>query len=276
MSSIFWGFFLVLVNFNLTVNGHVLNLLPPFAGYLLVMRGCRELEGESDLFAPIRPFAMGMSVYTGILWLGDLLALTGQGSWLSVLLGLASMAVSLYVAWAVVGAIRDMEVRRNTELNSGSLKTAWTVLAVAEIAVYLLGILGSLLALLGLAAGTESDGDSFMDARIPELADMVLSLGGGTVTTPECATMVRERSFCIYLRASVETLVKNLQNDFESRPMLGKGGGQPSDLAALRSRIEELMALRKDIYESCAHLIIDIDSLSFEETASIIAEKIPK
>lgn len=153
MSSIFWGFFLVLVNFNLTVNGHVLNLLPPFAGYLLVMRGCRELEGESDLFAPIRPFAIGMSVYTGILWLGDLLALTGQGSWLSVLLGLASMAVSLYVAWAVVGAIRDMEVRRNTELNSGSLKTAWTVLAVAEIAVYLLGILGSLLALLGLAAG---------------------------------------------------------------------------------------------------------------------------
>ena len=61
---------------------------------------------------------------------------------------------------------------------------------------------------LGLAAGTESDGDSFMDARIPELADMVLSLGGGTVTTPECAAMVRERSFCIYLRASVETLVK--------------------------------------------------------------------
>ena len=129
---------------------------------------------------------------------------------------------------------------------------------------------------LGLAAGTESDGDSLRDAMIPELADMVLSLGGGTVTTPECAAMVKERTFCIYLRASVDTLVKNLQNDFESRPMLGKGGGQPSDLAALRSRIEELMAIRKDIYESCAHLIIDIDSLSFEETAAIIAEKIPK
>lgn len=129
---------------------------------------------------------------------------------------------------------------------------------------------------LGLAAGTESDGDSFRDARIPELADMVLSLGGGTVTTPECAAMVRERSFCIYLRASVDTLVKNLHADFESRPMLSRHGGQPSGTEALRSRIEELMAIRKDIYESCAHLIIDIDSLSFEETAAIIAEKIPK
>ena len=126
---------------------------------------------------------------------------------------------------------------------------------------------------LGLAAG-KSDGDSFMDARIPELADMVLSLGGGTVTTPECAAMVRERSFCIYLRASVDTLVKNLQNDFESRPMLGKGGGQPSDLAALRSRIEELMSARSSIYESCASLVIDTDSLSFDKIADTIAAKL--
>lgn len=103
MSSIFWGFFLVFVNFNLTLNGHVLNLLPPFAGYLLVMKGCRELEEESGLFASIRPFALGMAVYTGILWLGDLLAVTGQGSWLTVLLGLAALAVSLYVSWAVAG-----------------------------------------------------------------------------------------------------------------------------------------------------------------------------
>lgn len=153
MSSIFWGFFLVFVNFNLTVNGHVLNLLPPFAGYLLVMRGCRELEGESGLFASIRPFALGMAVYTGILWLGDLLAVTGQGSWLTVLLGLLSLAVSLYVSWAVVQAIRDVEVRRSAELNSASLRTGWTVLAVAQAASWVLAILGSLLALLGVIAG---------------------------------------------------------------------------------------------------------------------------
>lgn len=153
MSSIFWGFFLVFVNFNLTVNGHVLNLLPPFAGYLLVMKGCRELEGESGLFASIRPFALGMAVYTGILWLGDLLAVTGQGSWLTVLLGLAALAVSLYVSWAVVQAIRDTEGRRGADLNSASLKTGWTVLAVAQVASWILAILGSLLALIGVIAG---------------------------------------------------------------------------------------------------------------------------
>lgn len=111
------------------------------------------MEGESGLFASIRPFALGMAVYTGILWLGDLLAVTGQGSWLTVLLGLLSLAVSLYVSWAVVQAIRDVEVRRSAELNSASLRTGWTVLAVAQAASWVLAILGSLLALLGVIAG---------------------------------------------------------------------------------------------------------------------------
>lgn len=153
MSAIFWGFFFVFLNFNLTVNDHVLNLLPPFVGYLLVMRGCRDMGEESSLFDPIRPFALGMAIYTGLLWLGDLLALTGQGSWLTVLLGLASLVVSLYISWSVVQAIRDMEARRAAELNSVSLKTAWTVLAVAQAASWVLAVLGSLLALLGVIAG---------------------------------------------------------------------------------------------------------------------------
>lgn len=153
MSSIFWGFFFIFLNFNLTVNGHVLNLLPPFVGYLLVMRGSREMEAESDLFAHIRPFALGMAVYTGILWLGDLLAVTGQSGWLGVLLSLVATVVSLYVAWAVVRAVQDVEHRRGAYLNSASLKAAWTVLAVAQAVSWVLTLLGTLLALVGVIAG---------------------------------------------------------------------------------------------------------------------------
>ena len=66
MSALFWGFFFVYINFNLIVNGHVLNVLPAFVGYALIMKACREMEGESGLFSSIRPFALGMAVYTGI------------------------------------------------------------------------------------------------------------------------------------------------------------------------------------------------------------------
>ena len=31
MKTVFWGFFLILLNFNLSFNSHVLNLLPDFA-----------------------------------------------------------------------------------------------------------------------------------------------------------------------------------------------------------------------------------------------------
>ncbi len=94
----------------------------------------------------------------------------------------------------------------------------------------------------------------------------IISLGGGTVTAPGCASLVKNGTFCIYLRAETDTLVKNLQHDFESRPMLGK----PGTTTDLRSRIEELMARRSAVYESVASLIIDIDSLSFEAVAAKI------
>ena len=50
MSRLFWGFFLIFVNFNLNVNAHTLNLLPPFVGYILLLQGMRELEPESERF----------------------------------------------------------------------------------------------------------------------------------------------------------------------------------------------------------------------------------
>ena len=40
--------------------------------------------------------------------------------------------------------------------------------------------------------------------------DLILSLGGGTVTTPEAAEIIHGHTLCIYLKASTETLVDNL------------------------------------------------------------------
>lgn len=95
---------------------------------------------------------------------------------------------------------------------------------------------------------------------------LLLSLGGGTVTSGECASMVKENTVCFYLRASIETLMKNLENDFESRPMLNTGN-EGDRRERLRARIMELMETRKSIYENTAHVIIDIDSRSFRDIA---------
>ena len=97
----------------------------------------------------------------------------------------------------------------------------------------------------------------------PQLrGNVVVALGGGAVMTPECAELVRKKAHCIYLRASVDTLVSHLENEAAGRPML-QG-------ASLRSRIEELMALRSSTYEATAHDVIDTDGKTVEEVAAEI------
>lgn len=89
----------------------------------------------------------------------------------------------------------------------------------------------------------------------------VLSLGGGTVVSKECSELVHSQTFCIYLRASVETLIGHLEGETHGRPMLE---------GDIRDRITGLMSQRAPIYESTAHKIIDIDGKTIEEVADDI------
>ena len=97
-----------------------------------------------------------------------------------------------------------------------------------------------------------------------ERPQMILALGGGTVMTPRCAELVHENTFCIYLRASVQTLVSHLGNEAAGRPLL-----EASDL---QERILKLMSQRSATYEKTAHVIIDTDS----KTVDAVSEEIVK
>lgn len=104
-------------------------------------------------------------------------------------------------------------------------------------------------------------------AKSLDRVSAVLALGGGTVMTPECAEMVREKTLCIYLRASVDTLVSHLEGESSGRPMLHAN-------TPLRARIEDLMSLRSATYEKTAHVIIDTDGESVESVAQDISDHI--
>ena len=113
---------------------------------------------------------------------------------------------------------------------------------------------------------------------------VVLALGGGTVMTPECAEIVSSETRCIYLRASVETLIGNLEGQTANRPLLNlqnrhserdsnchfERAKRVEKSMALKSNIEFLMAQRSTTYEKTAHIIIDTDGKSIEAIASEI------
>ena len=116
---------------------------------------------------------------------------------------------------------------------------------------------------------------------------MVLALGGGAVMTAECAEIVHSDTICIYLRASVNTLMEHLSGKTDNRPLLSQkhslnetstrhceeSEGRRGNLE-LETRIKELMALRSDTYEKTAHIIIDTDGKSVEAVASEIISRL--
>ncbi len=91
---------------------------------------------------------------------------------------------------------------------------------------------------------------------------IILALGGGTVMTPECAEIVKERTCCVYLKASIETLMEHLSCEADGRPLLA--GGDISE------RIGSLMKKRTGIYEALAHHVVCIDGKGIDETADVI------
>ena len=110
--------------------------------------------------------------------------------------------------------------------------------------------------------------------------NLVLALGGGAVMTKECAEIVKEQTCCVYLKASIETLMEHLSGEADGRPMLhGKAASQEGDTSLrgaerrgnpLQERIAELMAQRRETYEKTAHIIVDTDGKSIEAIASEI------
>ena len=118
----------------------------------------------------------------------------------------------------------------------------------------------------------------------PEDETLVLALGGGAVMTKECAEIVKEQTCCVYLKASIETLMEHLSGEADGRPMLqGKAASQEAGTSLrgaerrgnpLYDRITELMAQRSETYEKTAHIIVDTDGKSIEEIAQKILESI--
>ena len=85
----------------------------------------------------------------------------------------------------------------------------------------------------------------------------VLALGGGAVLAPASAALLHEKTVCIYLRATLDTLLARLEGETAGRPLAD---------ASLADRLTS----REPLYEKTAHVIVDTDGLSPDEVADEI------
>jgi shikimate kinase len=92
---------------------------------------------------------------------------------------------------------------------------------------------------------------------------VVLGTGGGVVLCAENRARLRSRGLVIYLEATLDEILRRTQND-RSRPLL--------QAADRRARIEELLAQRRGLYESTAHLTFHSGTVNPKRLVAHIVE----
>ena len=80
---------------------------------------------------------------------------------------------------------------------------------------------------------------------------LILSLGGGIVITPGCRDLISRFTYCIYVKAGLDTLLERLSKDTGGRTLLENRGE-----ASLRDVIERLYHEREPLYESLARTTV--------------------
>ena len=170
MRNIFIGMIFVFLNFDITIGSSKLGLIPSFIGYAYMYSGVMELSGYSNKFVKIAPIIKIMVVYTGLLYLMDLLGLSAHfelplfGTLLdagipleffifSILLGLISVIASLYISYEIIQGIKDIESIKMKSLNSDQLFSTWKLLAVFSILSFVLLFTVPALAIICVIAG---------------------------------------------------------------------------------------------------------------------------
>lgn len=94
---------------------------------------------------------------------------------------------------------------------------------------------------------------------LEEAEETVISTGGGLPLREENQRILKELGRVIYLKVRPETVLNRLKGD-TTRPLLA--GEDP------KGKVCRLLSDRSPIYESAAHMTIDVDEMTVEEIVS--------
>lgn len=119
------------------------------------------------------------------------------------------------------------------------------------------------------------DGEEYFRKRETEMLreaglkmkNQIVSVGGGTPVKAENRQLLKQLGTVIYFRVKPETVYNRLKHD-TTRPLL--------QCENPLVRITELLEQRKEAYEACADIIIDVDELSMQQVVDRVLFELEK
>ena len=134
MNSFFIGMIFMFLNFNLTLNGHIIGLLPKFVGYYFVLKGIESFNGQTPsseqvpAFEKIRSLCKIMIAIYIVVYIINLLAVSL--GFVSTVIDLCLLAVNLYVSFQLTEGVLYLESSRNIMLEGRNLREKWKIFCI--------------------------------------------------------------------------------------------------------------------------------------------------
>ena len=154
MRKIFYGLLFLLIDFEIGINGFVVDLLPEFVGCYWLLQGTQSLKEESRTFGGMKKLLGNLVAVFVIYWMADICRSAFKEVFWAV-----SAAVSLlilYIAYQIVIGVAELEKSRSRDMNSKELRNMWFASVVGTVGAivftYWSEVMTSLLGAVNLAA----------------------------------------------------------------------------------------------------------------------------
>jgi len=104
--------------------------------------------------------------------------------------------------------------------------------------------------------------------------NIVLSLGGGTLTTKQNLEIIKKTGISIYLKSSPEEIFRRLKYKVD-RPLLKSENGEPLSVFETKNKISELLHKREPTYLQ-ADIVYQVDNISVGKTVDDLIKLIER
>lgn len=155
MTKILIGFLLVFLDYTFSPQkGVVIEILPDFIGYALVVIGALQLRKDGSLYAVLAISSIIMTAFSGLTYSQGVMAVA-LSERADVLLSALALIGSFIVAILFLLALRQAEQKYQSNFGSGDIRSALWFMAVTTVLAFVfqilpvMGIIGIMIGFLG-------------------------------------------------------------------------------------------------------------------------------
>ncbi|MGM9662606.1 MAG: hypothetical protein ACI3WR_05885 [Oscillospiraceae bacterium] len=137
MSELFFGYFLLLLRYDLTIAGFTFDILLDFVGYLFLVKGAKVLSEESE---SIRKTVLPCQILVAASLAAAVLGGFGLLSKIAVVKAVVLVALDLaliFVLYLQVKGISEIEKEKQYLMKGHKLRRDWMLLAVAMLVTHI-------------------------------------------------------------------------------------------------------------------------------------------